>query len=291
MDLLDLADLAAETTPSTKDRLHTSDKRQAKLEKLRAARKHKRRNATARRRNGEREARKQLLDSMTTEERIVYIREERYYQENQNEILRRKLLQAREEATLHICINLDFNERMSAKELRSLASQLGYVFKSVWKNEHYKVSIDITSFTTQFVNDCQFYGYSRWNSLTSEDHVLELHRDRKSDMIVLSPDADTLLKDEEIRDSSKIFIIGGLVDRTVCKGETRSFALRNELESRRLPIRESLGSTVHPVLNINSVADILMAVHCDQLSLLEAFLKLIPQRKQRHHNESQTGFQ
>eukprot|EP01057_Protomagalhaensia_wolfi_P005629 Protomagalhaensia_wolfi_Nauph_80__5628@NODE_647_length_2166_cov_190_255759_g484_i0_p2_GENE_NODE_647_length_2166_cov_190_255759_g484_i0NODE_647_length_2166_cov_190_255759_g484_i0_p2_ORF_typecomplete_len227_score38_44RNA_Me_trans/PF04252_13/4e02RNA_Me_trans/PF04252_13/4_5e05tRNA_m1G_MT/PF01746_21/4_2e03tRNA_m1G_MT/PF01746_21/0_0011Spore_coat_CotO/PF14153_6/0_02Sds3/PF08598_11/0_14TFIIEA_C/PF11521_8/1_3e03TFIIEA_C/PF11521_8/0_6SMC_N/PF02463_19/0_75Relaxase/PF03432_14/9_2e03Relaxase/PF03432_14/11Rel len=221
MDLLDLANSLAETTTSC-DRLHKSDKRQLKLEELRAARKQKRKNATSKKRKEERETRKELLDSMTTDERIAYIREERHYQENQNEILKGRLLEAREGATLHICVSLDFNERMSSKEMRSLASQLGYVFKTVWKNGHYKVSIDVTSFTEEFVADCQFYGYNRWSPVTSEDHVLELYSNRKSNLIVLSPDADTTVTEEEIRDSSKIFIIGGLVDRTVCKVRVKS---------------------------------------------------------------------
>eukprot|EP01054_Gregarina_sp_Poly1_P004358 Gregarina_sp_Poly_1__4357@NODE_235_length_10966_cov_193_557758_g208_i0_p5_GENE_NODE_235_length_10966_cov_193_557758_g208_i0NODE_235_length_10966_cov_193_557758_g208_i0_p5_ORF_typecomplete_len228_score31_01tRNA_m1G_MT/PF01746_21/1_7e11RNA_Me_trans/PF04252_13/5_5e07_NODE_235_length_10966_cov_193_557758_g208_i0223906 len=221
--------------------------------------------------------RRNILYSMNTEERIQFIREERA--QNEAETWRQKLL-TRSDSSLCICISLDYMDRMSDKELRSLAMQVFYVFKNILAHEHYQVSITVSSFTEEFKEHCNFYGYNKWSCCTTSDQVLDVYKDSLDSLIMLSPDADVELSESEIREPNNTFIIGGLVDRTVCKGETRNFALRNSLPLRKFPIRSLLGKNVHPVLNVNTVAAILCAVRFDDKSLLNALQDCIPQRKQ-----------
>eukprot|EP01053_Blabericola_migrator_P009442 Blabericola_migrator_1__9441@NODE_510_length_7944_cov_147_881554_g391_i0_p5_GENE_NODE_510_length_7944_cov_147_881554_g391_i0NODE_510_length_7944_cov_147_881554_g391_i0_p5_ORF_typecomplete_len240_score45_60tRNA_m1G_MT/PF01746_21/9_7e12RNA_Me_trans/PF04252_13/5_3e09_NODE_510_length_7944_cov_147_881554_g391_i062957014 len=230
---------------------------------------------------------------MGTEERISYIRHERDSKENRKD----QLLTAHEEATLRVCVSLDFNDRMSDKvrstmrvwpiafvsqELNSLARQLGYAYKLLLTHESYKASLLVTSYSEEDMKDhVSHFAIATWECMTRTSHVLELYEDRLDRLVVLSPDADEVLMEEEILDSSRIFVIGGLVDRTVSKNETRAFGRRNNLALRRLPIREVLGSKVHPVLNINTVFEILCAIHFDGVSMKEALDTLIPQRKHK----------
>lgn len=70
---------------------------------------------------------------------------------------------------------------------------------------------------------------------------------------------------------SQVYVIGGIVDRTVKKHETKSFAEEANVECRRLPIQEvvglrseSRGRHTHPkmnILNINEVVEALLAFH------------------------------
>ena len=57
----------------------------------------------------------------------------------------------------------------------------------------------------------------------------------KEDIVYLSPDAKEPLEDIH---SSKVYVIGGLVDETVKKNETMELAKEKGFQCRRLPIEE-----------------------------------------------------
>lgn len=79
----------------------------------------------------------------------------------------------------------------------------------------------------------------------------------------------------------QVYVIGGLVDRTVRKGASLGLAQRCGARAVRLPIAEHLGSAAlgnsKGVLNVNDVFNALLAVHAGD-SWLEALDAAIPQR-------------
>lgn len=79
----------------------------------------------------------------------------------------------------------------------------------------------------------------------------------------------------------QVYVIGGLVDRTVRKGASLRLAQRCGARAVRLPIAEHLGSAAlgnsKGVLNVNDVFNALLAVHAGD-SWLEALDAAIPQR-------------
>jgi len=75
-------------------------------------------------------------------------------------------------------------------------------------------------------------------------------------VVVLSPDADEDL--DEVREDC-VYVIGGLVDRTVKKMESRSQAEQRGAQCfRRIPIKSHGPPGLHPVLNIDVVVRILV---------------------------------
>ena len=109
----------------------------------------------------------------------------------------------------------------------------------------------------------------------------------KKEFIYLSPDAQEDLEDVN---EDKIYIIGGLVDRLVIKN--RSMIRFNDIKNndgnkeikivaRRLPLQKYLDN-INPVLNINTVAEILslyMDMDKDQKDWKKAIEASLPKRR------------
>jgi tRNA (guanine9-N1)-methyltransferase len=92
---------------------------------------------------------------------------------------------------------------------------------------------------------------------------------RRRRLVVLSPDAAEPLDPSVPLDRDRVvYVIGGIVDRTVRKGLTLAFAERHGLEARRLPVAEMAaalgrlsepGASKTPVLNVSDVVACLLA--------------------------------
>jgi tRNA (guanine9-N1)-methyltransferase len=74
-----------------------------------------------------------------------------------------------------------------------------------------------------------------------------------------------------------VYVIGGLVDRTVRKGATLRLAQHCGAQAVRLPVAEHLEGLAKPVLNVNDVFAVLLAVHGGE-GWREALERAIPAR-------------
>jgi tRNA (Guanine-1)-methyltransferase len=70
------------------------------------------------------------------------------------------------------------------------------------------------------------------------------------DIIILSPDATEVL---DTIDPHKVYVIGGIVDRSVRKEETLSVARLQNLTAKRLPVQEYIPDRQSHILNIDCV--------------------------------------
>jgi Trm5-related predicted tRNA methylase len=96
-------------------------------------------------------------------------------------------------------------------------------------------------------------------------------------LVMLSPDADEPL--EEF-DPNKIYIIGGIVDRTVNKSRTLQKSKELEIEVKRLPIQEYLPNRTNHILNIDHMIEIICSYLATKVPCsycwVSAFSQLIP---------------
>lgn len=76
-------------------------------------------------------------------------------------------------------------------------------------------------------------GYDKWIIEKAAKPYLEAFEDHKENLVYLTADAETVLDD---LDMSKIYIIGGLVDRNRWKGITLKKAAEQGIQSAKLPI-------------------------------------------------------
>ena len=150
---------------------------------------------------------------------------------------------------------------MNEKELVHLARQLSRVYGSNKKSENpchlTFCNLPKNSKTFKICAD-KNDGFANYILNFEEKSVVEIFP--KESIIYLSPDSDEIL--EEI-DENNVYVIGGLVDDSVKKSSTLSFAKKQNIKSVKLPIdkycsRATEGS-FKQILTINQVFEILLS--------------------------------
>ncbi|KXZ54521.1 hypothetical protein GPECTOR_4g586 [Gonium pectorale] len=124
-------------------------------------------------------------------------------------------------------------------------------------------------------------GAASWPLVKHARPILELFDPR--DIVVLSPDAEQPLLDLDL---GRVYVIGGIVDRSIIRGVTAGFAAEHGLETRRLPtieLAEQLGLgpgvSKRPVLNICDVVAAMLRFRSNGGDWADALDAAIPRRK------------
>jgi len=226
-----------------------------------------------------RRQREEVLQEMSPEERA---REQQSEAASRKEAHAQKVahqlkLEAAHNNGLRIAIECCFVEMANDRELRSLSRQLAFCIAAN-KRAPKPGSLHFTSFSGPLREfSVAKMRSDQWLAHQYQASALEIFS--KKDIIVLSPDAEDPL--EEI-DPSKVYLIGGIVDRTVKKHITAGFAEEEDLTARRLPLQEHLGRQA--VLNVNHVAEAILAVHGGE-TWSEVLERIVPERKLKQPNE------
>jgi tRNA (guanine9-N1)-methyltransferase len=179
---------------------------------------------------------------------------------------------------MSIYVECTLSQDRREKEIRSLVRQLQYCLAAN-RRAVYPARLVFTGFkgaVKQFAED--FMGATSWKAQLCEETVgeaLSVHASEyEIPVIVLSPDAEEALSTV---DEDTVYVVGGLVDRTVKKGITAKLAADNGWIARRLPLQEHFGHSA--VLNVNDVVAILLLVHGGS-EWEDALKTAIPQRRQ-----------
>lgn len=109
---------------------------------------------------------------------------------------------------------------------------------------------------------------------------------KKEDIVYLTSDSDNIIQD---LDSSKVYIIGGIVDHNKHKLLTLNKARSEKIAHGKLPIGTYLNMKSRHVLAVNHVFEIMLAVSSEGKSWAEALLQALPERKnaQEKSNENE----
>ena len=205
----------------------------------------------------------QAVKNMTKEEKEKYYNE--YY--NQKILLKEKqkenLLEGYN-SNFIICFDLNYNSYMDWKEQKSLVSQLSLCY-SINKHNKKKINFYFTNMTKDLMDKLNKNGAEKWkvhyhdSPFYSIEELIKLNKE----FVYLTPDAEEDL--EDVTDD-KIYIIGGIVDRTVIKNLSlnRISNLKHNnnynkinIISRKLPLLKYIKDLKNIVLNINTVVEIL----------------------------------
>ena len=205
----------------------------------------------------------QAVKNMTKEEKEKYYNE--YY--NQKILLKEKqkenLLEGYN-SNFIICFDLNYNSYMDWKEQKSLVSQLSLCY-SINKHNKKKINFYFTNMTKDLMDKLNKNGAENWkvhyhdSPFYSIEELIKLNKE----FVYLTPDAEEDL--EDVTDD-KIYIIGGIVDRTVIKNLSlnRISNLKHDnnynkinIISRKLPLLKYIKDLKNIVLNINTVVEIL----------------------------------
>lgn len=171
--------------------------------------------------------------------------------------------------TLKIVIDCSHLIWHTDRTIKSLAKQINWIYLTLKFNLEKRVNITLTSFSPDsklaFFAD-KHYGGNKWYGEKLKEPFWERYKDKLDRLIILSPDAEEEL---EFVSSNKIYIIGGIVDREVRKGETLFLSNSLNIAARKLPIRRYLPEVESCILNVNTVADILIDMFEGNLSSSE----------------------
>ena len=184
---------------------------------------------------------------------------------------------------LQICIDCQFGEKMSDKELSHLASQIRRIYGSNKSNERPAsltlVSLDEKGRTFKTMCD-KNDGFRNYILHKTSKSINDEYSTTIDKLVYLTPDSSYALED---LDNETVYVIGGFVDDTVKKQTTLEFADKHKIFTARLPIKEycmkdeNNKGTFKEILTVNQVFDILQKFYeCKDWSI--ALRNNIPQR-------------
>ena len=180
---------------------------------------------------------------------------------------------------------------MDQKEKKSLIIQLCLCY-NLNKNNKTKINYYLTKINQEIIDNLKKNNADKWLVHCNEKpfYLIDELINLKKEFVYLSPDADEDLDDVT---EDKIYIIGGLVDRNIIKN--RSMIRINDIKNnnkdvnnkikivaKRLPLQKYIDNISHPILNINTVVEILslyMDMEKDKKDWKKAIETALPKRK------------
>lgn len=184
-----------------------------------------------------------------------------------------------DQSFLRICIDLQFENLMSEKELIHLARQLSRVYGLNKINPVHLTLASLSETSKTFQICCQKnQGFANYIWNRSQKPIDELIAD-PSKVVYLTPDADQVLEDFN---KDFVYVIGGLVDDSVKKKSTLIYAQDHGYQVAKLPIdqfchRQESG-TFKQILTINQVFEIILNKANQGLDWSSALAKSLPSR-------------
>lgn len=181
-----------------------------------------------------------------------------------------------------ILVDLDFVDLMTPSEVRSIVHQMLFCYGANAKAEN-PCHLMLTSVTGIMKESMarQIPTYTCWSATVSPLNYLELLKN-KDDLVYLTADSDTEIK---ALDSSKVYIVGGLVDRNRHKGVCLKKAQEQGIATARLPIGEYVQLASHQVMCTNHVVEMLIKWG-DVKDWEIAFKSVIPTRKRKNEDDN-----
>ncbi|CAH0489394.1 unnamed protein product [Peronospora farinosa] len=183
---------------------------------------------------------------------------------------------------LRVVVDLAFAVDQTIRERHSIFKQLGcaYGYLKVCPLDQL-LSLQLVSCTHELALICALRGVLSWKIGRHEEPLEQLYDARE--LVYLSPDSETVLTQ---LDPACVYVVGGIVDRSVRKGQTKAKAASHGIRTACLPLQEHFGTRVRThIMNLDSVIIALneVANHGDWV---RAFKRAVPprivRRKGRH---------
>ena len=182
--------------------------------------------------------------------------------------------------SFQVCIDCGFEDLMTYKEKNSLASQIRYCYATNKRSDN-PVYLSVPSLVESGVTHEQLSKVEGFPELwkprafaCSAEPVEKMHDPSK--LVYLTSDSEHTL---EHLDDSKVYIIGGIVDRNRLKRTTIEKATKLGIATAKLPIEDHLKLCATKVLTVNHVFEILLKYRQHGNNWKKALLDVLPQRK------------
>lgn len=188
--------------------------------------------------------------------------------------LKRRKLTEEHLANQKVVLDVAFDDDMTDKEIRSLASQITHLYGKNRVVEH-PLRIYLTNFGGKLKTNLEaLNGFPNWKGITtdSRSYIDMFPKERLVYLTAESEESITELNEDDI------YIIGGLVDHNRLKGICFDKATAQGIRTARLPIGEFMDLKSRKVLTVNQVYEILLSFTVEK-DWAKAFDSIIPKRK------------
>ncbi|XVE87657.1 hypothetical protein DITRI_Ditri19aG0005500 [Diplodiscus trichospermus] len=185
-----------------------------------------------------------------------------------------RLTQAKETGQ-NIVIDLEFSHLMTHSEIHSLVQQIMYCY-AVNGRCTFPAHLWLTGCQGEMETQLQrLPGFEKWIIEKENQSYNQAFADQKDNLVYLTADSETVLYE---LDPTKVYIVGGLVDRNRWKGITMKKAEEQGIHTAKLPIGSYMKMYSSQVLTVNQVIEILLKF-METKDWKAAFFQVIPQRK------------
>ncbi|KAA3488998.1 tRNA methyltransferase 10-like protein A-like [Gossypium australe] len=185
-----------------------------------------------------------------------------------------RLTQAKETGQ-NIVVDLEFSHLMTNSEIHSLVQQIMYCY-AVNGRCSSPAHLWLTGCEGEMETQLQrLPGFDKWIIEKEKQSYIKAFSDRKDDLVYLTADSETVLYE---LDPTKVYIVGGLVDRNRWKGITMKKAKEQGIHTAKLPIGAYMKMSSSQVLTVNQVIEILLKF-LETKDWKDSFFQVIPQRK------------
>ena len=192
------------------------------------------------------------------------------------------------QASFEVCLDCAFEASMTTKEINSLALQVRYCYAMNKRNDHPcrlaatsvgrnqgEPSSSSSSLRQHLENVAGHEEWKHWGFTMTPLSLEQYYEQQRPSIVYLTSDSDTVITELE---NSKIYVIGGIVDRNRLRRATIDRAEGLGLSTARLPISEHLQALkTTRVLTCNHVFELLL--HARNGDWKSALLRVLPQRK------------
>ncbi|KAF0712399.1 hypothetical protein AaE_012035, partial [Aphanomyces astaci] len=189
----------------------------------------------------------------------MYVDERKAFVKNeaQTEQERAQRLAVASETGQRVAIDCGYDGIMSDKEVSSLSKQIKFCYGTIRRmDDPFALTVTDCTDGSRIASALQRFSADKWSIQLQPASVSSLFP--ATDLVFLTPDSPNLLS---TLDRSKVYVIGGIVDRSRVKGRSLQAATALGVETARLPIQEFVPDrhTDH-ILNVNTVVEILASI-------------------------------
>ena len=183
--------------------------------------------------------------------------------------------------SFQIGLDCSFASLMTAKEINSLASQIRYCYSNN-KRSRRPCLLAATSLEGETLehlqNVCGFDDWHRRAFTGTKESLEEYYKNSMDRIVYLTSDSETTLTELE---DSKIYVIGGIVDRNRLKRAAINRAEALGVSTGKLPLDEHLKKMqATRVLTVNHVFEIMIKYRENGKNWKKALLDVLPHRKE-----------
>eukprot|EP00201_Polytomella_parva_P008698 CAMPEP_0175050744 /NCGR_PEP_ID=MMETSP0052_2-20121109/7422_1 /TAXON_ID=51329 ORGANISM="Polytomella parva, Strain SAG 63-3" /NCGR_SAMPLE_ID=MMETSP0052_2 /ASSEMBLY_ACC=CAM_ASM_000194 /LENGTH=331 /DNA_ID=CAMNT_0016314967 /DNA_START=143 /DNA_END=1135 /DNA_ORIENTATION=- len=256
-------------------------KKIAKMEKYLEFKKQRKETEKAQRaekKKASRQEKTDMIDSLTEEEKVKYFAEKKEKlnaQRKAGEEAKEKLKEAVSSGP-RVVIDLDFDDMMIENDKRHLCQQLAFSY-AVNKTSPVVCNLVLTSFTGNLEQLARqvVSGIDNWICTRTPLPYDEFYKDEIHNVVYLTADSENEIQE---LDSSKIYVIGGIVDHNSHKFLCFNRAKEKGITTARLPISKYVQLGTSAVLTVNHVFSLLAGYYSSR-DWAEVLDRVLPQRK------------